>query len=138
MQCASLLKQWPTCNLHFRTFKANPTSCKFVTQLPWLSQDQVSSLESLESIWPLCAAFLATPQTLDLDQLWVFFTSNNFAKNAYKLLQIPVKEDNLHIYILPVFVKEVLEEMGHWLICNVPTHHNVPEKCYNLTGKSSL
>ena len=53
-------------------------------------------------------------------------------------MQIPVKEDNLDIYILPVLVKEVLEEMGHWLIGDVTTHHNVPEKGCNLAEKSSL
>ena len=42
-------------------------------------------------------------------------------------LKIPVKEDNLYVQIVPVFVKEVLEEVRHRLIRDVTAHHNVPE-----------
>ena len=37
-----------------------------------------------------------------------------------------MKEDNLHVHILSVFVKEVLEEVRHGLIRDVSTHNNVP------------
>ena len=42
-------------------------------------------------------------------------------------LKIPVQEYNLYVQIVPVFVKEVFEEVRHGLIRDVATHHNVPE-----------
>ena len=39
-----------------------------------------------------------------------------------------MQEDNLHVHILPVLVEEVLEEVWHWLVGDVATHHNVPGK----------
>ena len=38
----------------------------------------------------------------------------------------PVEEDNFYIDILPVFMKEVLEEVGHRLVGDVATHDDVP------------
>ena len=49
-----------------------------------------------------------------------------------------MKEDNLHVHILSVLVKEVLEEVGDRLVGDVATHHNVPEKGDILAEKSIL
>ena len=49
-------------------------------------------------------------------------------------LNIPVKEDNLYVQIIPVLVKEVFEEVRHRLICDVATHNNVPETLNGSTG----
>ena len=49
-------------------------------------------------------------------------------------LNIPVKEDNLYVQIVPVLVKEVFEEVRHRLICYVATHNNVPETLNGSTG----
>ena len=43
-----------------------------------------------------------------------------------------MKEDNLHVHILSVLVKEVLEEVRHRLIRDVATHNDVPE---NVTSQ---
>ena len=41
---------------------------------------------------------------------------------------LPVKEDNLNIIFFSVLVKEVLEEVRHWLIRDMATHHNMSEE----------
>ena len=44
-----------------------------------------------------------------------------------------VKEDDIHIHIVPVLVQEIRQEHGDWLEGDVSTHNNVPGKHYNYT-----
>ena len=39
----------------------------------------------------------------------------------------PVQKENLHIDVVPVFMKKIFQEIGNWLQCNMPTHNNMSE-----------
>ena len=41
---------------------------------------------------------------------------------------LPVQEDDLNVHVLSVLVQKVFQEVGHGLIRDVATHHNMPAK----------
>lgn len=37
-----------------------------------------------------------------------------------------MEKDNFNINILSIFVEKVLQEVGHWIVCDMSTNNDVP------------
>ena len=39
---------------------------------------------------------------------------------------LPVQEDDFHVHILSVFMKEIFQEVWNWFVSDVAAHDNMP------------